>query len=340
MRRDELYFDLPQELIAQEPMVPRDACRLMVLHREKQTVEHKQFFHIKEYLREGDVLVFNQSKVLPARLQGKLEDKDREVLLLNEKKIGEWEVMIGGKVKLGDIIIFSNNLSCTVQAKLDSTFVVTFSQTGQAFLQIIQAIGKAPTPPYVKKMLNDPELYQTVYAKQLGSSAAPTAGLHFTKELLIELQEQGVQLEFVTLHVGLGTFQPIKTETVEDHPIHSEFYTVETETAQRIKQAKEEGRRVIAVGTTSVRVLETMNITQASLDEVRPTISGETNIFIYPGYTFNTVDGLITNFHTPYSSLMALVFAFAGKDFVLQAYKQAVEEKYRFFSFGDAMLIE
>lgn len=339
MDREELNFDLPQDLIAQEPIEPRDACRLMVLDRKDQSIKHEIFSSITNFLQEGDVLVFNDSKVLPARLLGKLGDKDREVLLLKEEKAGAWEVLIGGKVTIGDIISFSANLSCSVKERREGTFLVNFTQTGTEFLQIIQAIGKAPTPPYVKKMLNDPELYQTVYAKQLGSAAAPTAGLHFTKELLMKLQHQGVSLEFVTLHVGLGTFQPIKTDIVEDHPIHSEYYTVETETYKRIKQAKEQGRRVIAVGTTSVRVLETI-FSEESLETSQSTISGETTIFIYPGYTYKAVDALITNFHTPYSSLLALVYAFAEKEYMKKAYQEAVDEKYRFFSFGDAMFIQ
>ncbi len=350
MKRSELYFDLPQELIAQEPAIPRDSCRLMVLDRKQQSISNDHFYNLDNYLKKGDVLVFNQSKVLPARLHGKLGEKEREVLLLKEIKQGEWEVLIGGKVKLGDKIIFSKELSCSIVEKKEGIYLVHFTQIGLDFLHTIEAIGQAPTPPYVKKMLEDNSLYQTVYAKELGSAAAPTAGLHFTKEQLITLQEQGVQLEYVTLHVGLGTFQPIKTEVVEDHPIHSEFYSVDQETIQRIREAKDQSRRVIAVGTTSVRVLETIfsNNQQATSNEPQA-ISGETNIFIYPGYEFKCVDALITNFHTPYSSLLALVFALAqsagsgpsaGKEFILKAYKQAVEEQYRFFSFGDAMFIQ
>jgi S-adenosylmethionine:tRNA ribosyltransferase-isomerase len=331
INRSELNFNLPHELIAQEPAIPRDSCRLMVLDRKNKSITHKKFFDLGAYLQKGDVLVFNESKVLPARLEGKLDEKDREVLLLKEEKAGEWEVLIGGKVQVGDRIEFSSNLACTVAERREGTFLARFSQVGTEFLHIIQAIGKAPTPPYVKKMLNDPELYQTVYAKQLGSAAAPTAGLHFTKEMLMKLQEQGVTLEFVTLHVGLGTFQPIKTDKVEDHPIHSEFYTVDESTVKRIKVAKEQRRRVIAVGTTSVRVLETLFTSNKR--------EGETSIFIYPGYEFKAVDALITNFHTPYSSLLALVFALAGQEFINKAYQEAIEEKYRFFSFGDAILI-
>jgi len=341
MKRSELYFDLPEELIAQEPATPRDSCRLMVLNNKQESIINDHFYNLEQYLKKGDVLVFNQSKVLPARLHGKLEDKEREVLLLKELKQGTWEVLIGGKVKIGEKITFAKSLSCSVMEKKESVYLVQFTQTGTDFLHTIEAIGQAPTPPYIKKMLEDASLYQTVYAKDLGSAAAPTAGLHFTKEQLMILQEKGIELEYITLHVGLGTFQPIKTETVEDHPIHSEFYRVDSETIQRIKEAKDQKRRVIAVGTTSVRVLETIFSQKQKASSNQPqAISGETSIFIYPGYQFNCIDALITNFHTPYSSLMALVFAFAGKEFVLKAYKQAVEEKYRFFSFGDAMFIQ
>lgn len=338
MKREELYFELPQELIAQEPLEPRDSCRLMVLNREEKAISEAVFSQIGNFLQEGDVLVFNQSKVLPARLEGKLGEKQREVLLLKEEKQGTWEVLIGGKVHVGDKIVFAKSLSCSVMERREGTFLVQFTQVGEKFLKTIESIGKAPTPPYVKKMLEDASLYQTVYAKDLGSAAAPTAGLHFTKKLLLALQEQGVQLEYVTLHVGLGTFQPIKTDTVEDHPIHSEFYSVDKETLARVKQAKEEGRRIIAVGTTSVRVLETI-FSQERENSDSQSLSGETAIFIYPGYEFKAIDGLITNFHTPYSSLLALVYALAGKEFILEAYQKAVDEGYRFFSFGDAMFI-
>ncbi len=338
MKRSELFFELPQAFIAQEPVEPRDHCKLMVLDRQDQSIRHDRFFRLADYLREDDVLVFNQSKVLPARLIGAKGEAKREVLLLKEVASGAWQVLIKGRVEIGDIVAFPGGLEAEIIEKQETTFLVRFNKTGSEFFQTIQKIGLVPTPPYMKQFTGDPNLYQTVYAQTSGSAAAPTAGLHFTQQLLDALKEQGVQQEFVTLHVGLGTFQPIKTEIVEDHPIHSEYFEVDAGTIERLRTAKKEGRRIIAVGTTSVRVLETVfaNSAWAYGDTSR---QGETAIFIYPGYKFQAVDALITNFHTPYSSLLALVFAFAGKEFILQAYEEAKKQDYRFFSFGDAMLI-
>lgn len=347
MKRSELFFDLPEDLIAQEPFEPRDHCRLMALNRKDRSIKHDRFFNIGDYLREGDVLVFNQSKVLPARLVGMNQNgKKREVLLLKDLGNSEWEVLIGGKTSLHDTILFQEKLTCTVLEKNEGAYRIKFDVSGVEFLKRLHEVGQAPTPPYVKKMLNDPELYQTVYAKELGSAAAPTAGLHFTQDLLDQLKQKGVQQEFVTLHVGLGTFQPVKTEIVEDHPIHSEWYSVDQDVYERLLLAKKEGRRIIAVGTTSVRVLETLFTdvipvkTGISSKILTNPLNGNTSIFIYPGYQFKAIDTLITNFHTPYSSLLALVYGFASEQLIKNAYQAAINEKYRFFSFGDAMIIE
>lgn len=335
-----MNFDLPKELIAQEPSAPRDHCRLMVLDKKTKTIKHDRFFNVGDYLRKGDVLVFNDSKVFPARLIGMRDSSKREVLLLKEYGEGEWEVLIGGKIKAGDVIDFSKNLSCEIVERREDVFVVRFNKIGLDFLGIVEQIGLTPTPPYIKQLIDDPEKYQTVYAKDLGSAAAPTAGLHFTQELLDKLADQGIQQEFITLHVGLGTFQPIKTDKVEDHQIHTEWYSVDPDTLQRLKDAKQEGRRIIAVGTTSVRVLETIFDPEPRTPSPESRISSETSIFIYPGYQFKAVDAMITNFHTPYSSLLALVYAFTGQDFIKDAYQEAIEEQYRFFSFGDVMFIQ
>ncbi len=334
MKKESLYFDLPKELIAQEPVEPRDACKLMVLEKNTGAIQHEHFFDLGNFLQPGDVLVFNQSKVLPARLVGTKGEAKKEVLLLKELGGAEWEVLIGGKIKVGDVIHFKEKLFAEVLEKQEGTYKVKFSQTGPVFLDTLFRIGLMPTPPYMKQLIGDNDKYQTVYAKELGSAAAPTAGLHFTDELLEKLKQQGIQQEFVTLHVGLGTFQPIKSEIVEEHAIHSEYYEVKHDVYKRLKQAKEEGRRIVAVGTTSVRVLETI------FSQEDPQLQAETSIFIYPEYKFNAVDALITNFHTPYSSLLALVFALAGKEHIKQAYQEAISKQYRFFSFGDAMFIQ
>jgi len=339
MDLSELHFDLPQELIAQQPVEPRDGCRLMVLEREKQTIKHDRFFNIGQYLQKGDVLVFNDSRVLPARLIGHRGTSKRELLLLKDLGQGKWEVMIRGKIKQGDKIDFPQDLSCEVLNHQKDVYHVQFNQTGQDFIQTTEQIGQTPTPPYIKQVVKDPEQYQTIYAKESGSAAAPTAGLHFTRELLDKLTELGIQQEFVTLHVGLGTFQPIKTEKIEDHQIHSEWYSILTDTYGRLLAAKSDGRRIIAVGTTAVRVLETIMSSDFQYLDEDGIITGETRIYIYPGYKFEAVNAMITNFHIPNSSLLALVYAFAGQDFIKRAYQEAIDKKYRFFSFGDAMII-
>lgn len=333
MDRSELYFDLPEALIAQTPAEPRDHCRLMVLDRASQAFSHRHFFDLPSLLREGDVLVFNQSKVFRARLNGKRASGGGvEVLLL--RHVGEqvWACLIGKKVREGEVLDFGDGLQGEVLPKRGHDSFVRLNKAVDEVFAITEKVGEVPLPPYIKQPVSESSQYQTVYASQTGSAAAPTAGLHFTPELLEKLRAQGVQPEFVTLHVGLGTFQPVKTSKVEDHPIHSEWYSVDSATWQRLQQAKKEGRRIIAVGTTSVRVLET-------LARKPDQLHGETNLFIVPGFSFAIVDAMITNFHTPYSSLLALVYAFGGQEFMRQAYEEAVKERYRFFSFGDAMFI-
>ncbi|MBI4122351.1 MAG: tRNA preQ1(34) S-adenosylmethionine ribosyltransferase-isomerase QueA [Parcubacteria group bacterium] len=333
MERSQLFFDLPQALIAQTPVEPRDACRLMVLDRGAQTMKHDVFYNLSDYLRPDDVLVFNQSKVIPGRLMASKSTGGKvEVLLLRNLGSGIWACLYGGKIKAGDGLAFEDGMTGRVLERAGEDSRIEFSLDGPAFMDFLNKHGQMPTPPYIKEVLKTPAAYQTIFAKEDGSAAAPTAGLHFTQNLLDQLAQKGIQQEFVTLHVGLGTFQPVKTERVEDHPIHSEWYSVDQKTLERLKQAKADGRRIVAVGTTSVRVLETVFGNQQT--------SGETNIFIYPGYQFKAVDALITNFHTPYSSLLALVYAFGGEAFIKTAYQQAIDQKYRFFSFGDAMLIQ
>lgn len=344
MDRDQLFFDLPPEQIAQTPVTPRDHCRLMLVDRVSGAIEHKQFFDIVDQLQAGDVLVFNQSKVLPARLYGHKTTGGRiEIVLLKDLGAGAWQCLVGGKIAPKQIISFARDLEghllppgATTQPR-----VIQFTKQGSELVEIIATIGQMPIPPYVKSVLTDPSLYQTVYAKEFGSAAAPTAGLHFTEPLLKKIRAKGVRTIFVTLHVGLGTFQPVQSQNVEDHHMHSEWFHIETGDWQVIEQAKQQGNRVIAVGTTSVRVLETIadpnRAKQLTHNELG--ITGETNIFILPGYNFRIIDGLITNFHTPYSTLLALVYAFGGRSHLQNAYKIAIQESYRFFSFGDAMFI-
>lgn len=336
MDRSELYFDLPETLIAQEPTEPRDHCRLMVLDRGLRTVSHERFFDLPKFLRPGDVLVFNQSKVFKARLQGLRSTGGRvEVLLLRHTDDGVWSCMIGKRVNEGEGLDFGAGLSGEVLPKRGHDSFIKMNKPAAEVVRIADDIGSVPTPPYIKKEVQDPSQYQNVFAsqEQVGSAAAPTAGLHFTQNLLDQLKEQGIQQEFVTLHVGLGTFQPVKAEKVEDHDIHSEWYSVDAKTWQRLQMAKQEGGRIIAVGTTSVRVLETLS---RNPDQR----TGETKLFILPGFEFKLVDALITNFHTPYSSLLALVYALGGQQFIRAAYDEAIKEQYRFFSFGDAMFIQ
>lgn len=334
MKRSELYFNLPTELIAQHPAKPADFAKLLIINRRKKTISEDIFFNLDKYLQAGDVLVFNDSKVLPARLIGKKETGGKvEALLLRQIGGNIWEAML--KNPSGEKIVFGKNLAATYK-KTGETYILTFNQSGPALLKTILLIGKIPTPPYIKSQIKNSE-YQNIFAKKLGSAAAPTAGLHFTKRLIAKLNKKGVQTEFVTLHVGLGTFQPVRTDKVEEHQIHSEHFEISAATLNRLRIAKSQKRRIIAVGTTSCRVLETVadSITRGS----KKSISGETKIFIYPGYKFQAIDGLITNFHTPYSSLLALVMALAGKEQIKRAYALAIKKKYKFFSLGDGMFI-
>ena len=340
MKVTEFDYKLPEELIAQTPIKKRDESRLMVLNRKEQTIEHKIFKDIIEYLKPGDVLVRNNTKVIPARLYGRKETGAKvEFLLLNNIEGDIWESIVrpGNKLHVGTKVIFGDGI---LEAKIlevmpGGTRKVEFKYDG-IFNEILDKIGLMPLPPYIHEILKEKDRYQTVYAKYDGSAAAPTAGLHFTPELLEKIQEKGVEIANVTLHVGIGTFRPVKEDTVEAHKMHSEHFYIKQEDVDKINKAKQEGRRVIAVGTTSCRVLE--SIADENTGMVKP-IEDDTEIFIYPGYKFKCIDGLITNFHLPQSTLLMLVSALAGKDFIMKAYKEAVKEKYRFFSFGDAMFI-
>ncbi len=342
MKVSDFDYTLPKELIAKFPAEPRDSSRLMVLNRKTGEIEHRIFRDIKEYLKEGDLLVLNDTKVIPARLYGELPTGAKvEVLLVRQVEPGTWEVMgrPAKKLKPGRRVIFSPELSAEVLKYLgEGRRLLKFRYPeGKEFMEILSRIGRVPLPPYIEReeRPEDREKYQTVFAKKEGSVAAPTAGLHFTPELLKELKEMGVIIKTVTLHVGPGTFKPVKVDRVEEHRMDYETYTVPPETAAEVNRAKEEGRRVIAVGTTVVRTLE------SAADEEGFVESGEgsTNLFIYPGYRFKVIDALITNFHLPRSTLLMLVCAFAGKEKVLNAYREAVKEGYRFYSFGDAMFI-
>ena len=339
LKVSDFKYDLPEELIAQTPIKQRDRSRLMVLNRNKQTIEHKIFKDIIDYLEPGDVLVRNNTKVLPARLYGKKETgANVEFLLLNNIEGDIWECIVrpGNKLHVGTKVVFGERLlkANILEVMPGGTRKVQFEYQG-IFNEILDQIGLMPLPPYIHEELKEKDRYQTVYAKYEGSAAAPTAGLHFTPELLEEIQKKGISVANVTLHVGIGTFRPVKEETVENHEMHSEHFYIKQEDADKINQAKQNGKRVIAVGTTSCRVLETI------ADEngmVKPT-EGDTQIFIYPGYHFKCLDALITNFHLPESTLLMLVSALAGREYIMKAYQEAVKEKYRFFSFGDAMLI-
>lgn len=340
MKVSEFNYELPEELIAQAPIEKRDESRLMVLNKQQQTIEHKTFKNIIDYLEAGDVLVRNNTKVIPARLYGKKETgANVEFLLLNHIEGDIWECIVrpGNKLHVGNKVIFGEGLLTAdiLEIMAGGTRKVEFHYEG-IFNEILDQIGLMPLPPYIHEELKQKERYQTVYAKYNGSAAAPTAGLHFTEELLRKLQEKGVVIANVTLHVGIGTFRPVKEETVEAHEMHSEHYYIKQEDADKINQAKKNGKRIIAVGTTSCRVLETV----ADENGYIQATEGDTQIFIYPGYRFKILDGLITNFHLPQSTLLMLVSALAGKDYIMKAYQQAVQEKYRFFSFGDAMLIQ
>ena len=339
MKTHDFYYDLPEELIAQTPLEKRDTSRLMVLDRQTGEVSHKHFYDILDYLQPGDCLVMNDSRVLPARLLGHRPTGGAvEVLLLRDLGNKRWECLCkpGRKMQVGNEALFGNGeLSATVvEVKEDGNRVVEFHYEG-IFLEVLERRGKMPLPPYIKAELQDQERYQTVYSREVGSAAAPTAGLHWTKELLDKARAMGVKTAFVTLHVGLGTFRPVKAENILEHHMHSELCMMSAETAQILNETKQSGGRVICVGTTSCRTLESI----VKEDGTFEASSKWTEIFIYPGYTFKAMDGLITNFHLPESTLVMLVSAFAGRDHVLSAYEQAVAERFRFFSFGDAMFI-
>ena len=332
-------YDLPEERIAQTPIEPRNASRLMVLDPVEKTIGHDHFYNLKQYLVPGDTLIFNDTRVMPARLIGHRDQTGGkvEVFLLRRLDADHWETLVkpGKKAQVGNVINFSDELSCTVTEHTDfGGRIVEFRYEG-IFEEILDRLGETPLPPYIHEKLEDKERYQIVYNREEGSAAAPTAGLHFTKEQMQELKDMGVNLGFVTLHVGLGTFRPVSVENIQEHEMHKEFYHISDETAQLIKDTKAAGHRVIAVGTTSIRTLESAATAPGEIAGK----SDWTGIFIYPGYDFKIVDALVTNFHLPKSTLIMLISAFAGRTFVLDAYKTAVAEKYRFFSFGDAMFI-
>lgn len=340
LKTSDFYYDLPQELIAQTPLQQRDASRLLIMNKETGALEHGTFPDLLHHLRPGDCLVMNNSRVIPARLLGRRPSGGAaEVLLLTDRGNNIWECLVkpGRKLQEGAEVIFGDgDLTCTVKEVLETgNRLVEFHYQG-IFLEVLERLGKMPLPPYIKEELADGERYQTVYSKINGSAAAPTAGLHFTEELLEKIRKMGVKLAYVTLHVGLGTFRPVKVEDVTNHHMHSEFCMLSAETAQILNETKAGGGRIICVGTTSCRTLESLVNEDGTFEEK----SAWTEIFIYPGYHFKAMDGLITNFHLPESTLIMLVSAFAGYDHVMNAYHEAVAGKYRFFSFGDAMLIE
>ena len=340
MKTSDFYYDLPQELIAQTPIEKRDASRLMTLDRATGETGHHHFYDLPDFLRPGDCLILNNSRVLPARLVGQRLPGGGicEVLLLVDKGDKVWECLVrpGRKLRKGTKLSFGNGeLTAEITEQLEEGGrLIRFDYEG-IFLETLERLGKMPLPPYIKEELQDQERYQTVYSKVLGSAAAPTAGLHFTPELLEKIQAKGVRIGYVTLHVGLGTFRPVKEDTIEDHPMHSEYCTIPQETADLINETRANGGRCICVGTTSCRTLESW----AADDGRMEARSGWTDIYIYPGYKFKVMDGLVTNFHLPESTLIMLVSAFAGREHILDAYAEAVRERYRFFSFGDAMFI-
>ena len=340
MKTSDFNFHLPEDMIAQDPLESREQSKLMVLNQGSGHIKHKHFHNITDYLKPGDCLVLNDTRVIPARLYGAREGTGGklEILLLTRMDADRWEILAkpGRKARLGDKIIFGDGeLACTVEEIIeDGKRIVRFEYEG-IFEEVLDRLGQMPLPPYITHELEDKERYQTVYSKHDGSAAAPTAGLHFTKDLLAKIKDKGIQIAYVTLHVGLGTFRPVKIDNLKDHDMHSEFYMVEQDQADIINDAKAKGGKIIPVGTTSTRVLESCTDDQGILQFG----SGWTNIFIYPGYKFKLIDSLITNFHLPESTLIMLVSALAGKENVLNAYALAVEEQYRFFSFGDAMLI-
>ena len=341
MRTADFYYDLPEELIAQDPLLDRSSSRLMHLDKKTGEIQHTDFKHIVNYLKPGDCLVINDTRVIPARLYGSKVGTDAgiEILLLKRKENNIWETLVkpGKKAKPGTKISFGDGLLIgeVLDIVEEGNRLIQFTYDG-IFEEILDQLGEMPLPPYITHKLQDKERYQTVYAKNEGSAAAPTAGLHFTKELLQQIQDMGVKIAHVTLHVGLGTFRPVKVDDVEKHHMHSEFYVVEEDQAKLINDTKKNGGRVISVGTTSCRTLESATDENGILQAK----SGWTEIFIYPGYRFKMIDALITNFHLPESTLLMLVSALAGKEHIMKAYEEAVRERYRFFSFGDAMMIE
>lgn len=339
MNTSDFYYDLPEELIAQTPAEPRDSSRLLVYHRRDGAVEHKIFRDVIDFLNPGDALVVNDTRVIPARLYGKKQSTGREVefLLLNQLSKDTWEVIMrpGKKLRIGDRVEFAEDLQAEIlEKKEDGVTSVKFYFEG-LFEPLLERYGNMPLPPYITQRLEDRQRYQTVYAKENGSAAAPTAGLHFTPELMEKIRQKGIDIIPILLHVGLGTFRPVKVDNVENHKMHSEYYSISADSARRINETRRRGGRIIAVGTTSVRTLESVADEDGSIKEQ----SGNTEIFIYPGYRFKCVDALITNFHLPESTLLMLISAFMGKEQALGLYRLAVQERYRFFSFGDAMLI-
>ena len=340
LKTSDFYYDLPEELIAQTPAEPRDSSRMLVYNRETDTISHEYFFDITKHLKKGDLLVINNTRVIPARIFGHIEGKQTtfEILLLKRLDYTHWEGIMrpARKARVGSVIKISDELSATVEEVGEYGIrKISFDFDG-VFEDILARVGNMPLPPYIHEVLEDKERYQTVYSKTDGSAAAPTAGLHFTPELMKKLEDMGVEFANVLLHIGLGTFRPVKAENILDHDMHTEYYEVDKENADKINKAKQEGRRVIAVGTTSVRTLESVADENGLVRECK----GNTNIFIYPGYKFKTVDALITNFHLPESTLIMLVSALLGREKTLEIYNKAVEEKYRFFSFGDACFFE
>lgn len=340
MKKSDFYYDLPENLIAQTPVYPRDSSRMLVLSKEDGSLDHKHFFDLPDYLREGDCLVLNDTRVLPARLYGVKEGSGEavEFVLLTQKQEGVWECLAGPgkKAKPGTKFSFGEGrlLGEVLEVLEGGNRLVKFSCDGM-FFEVLDEIGQMPLPPYITEKLEDKERYQTVYSKELGSAAAPTAGLHFTPEIMQKISDKGVKICYVTLHVGLGTFRPVKVDDITEHKMHTEHYSVPKETADIINQTKAAGGRVICVGTTSCRTVESSYDVEKGMSEC----SGDTGIFIYPGYKFKCMDALLTNFHLPESTLIMLVSAFAGYENTMNAYKTAVEDKYRFFSFGDAMFI-
>ena len=340
MKTNDFYFDLPEDLIAQVPLKNRDESRLMTLDKNTGEIKHKTFRDILECLNDNDILVLNNTRVIPARLFGfKAEtNAEIEILLLSRKDINTWEALTkpAKRLKLGTRVIFGDGLLIGVVKELQEEGIRTieFEYEG-IFEDVLDRLGNMPLPPYIHEKLEDKERYQTVYSKVTGSSAAPTAGLHFTPEILLELKNKGVQIEYVTLHVGLGTFRPVKAESIFDHTMHKEYFEISEDVKNRLNEAKKNGKRIVCVGTTSVRTLESSANIINNLDRD----SGWTDIFIYPSYEFKFVDAMITNFHLPESTLIMMISAFAGKDYIMDAYEEAIKEKYRFFSFGDAMYI-